>query len=325
MITGRCKHILESLGERGYAFEYIRSLSGGINSSIHLLNIEDNGLYVLKVYPLKSINDPRNRCLTEMTFLDYLCKCELINVPKILDADPDKGWSLLSWIDGQKLVSLTNSYLSQISDFILGANSNKCFALRADLKYASDSLQSLDNCIASIETRISQLTSVAIASEVCYETVQWIKSTLVPVFDSLKIYLLNEVKFKAHWLDFNHHRIASPSDIGIHNILQRNGCLYFLDFEYAGLDDVAKLAADLILQPKLPLNTDQESFFLKSLERNFYKMIPDSWLIRTKDLKPLYVVKWSLIMLNSLKSSRMTSDQLESAMNYFSTMEHLIS
>ena len=323
MINDRCKFILESLGKRGYRFEYIRAVSGGINSSIHLLNLEGYGLYVLKVYPLKSISDPRDRCSTEINFLDYLCKCEVENVPKILDADSGEGWSLLSWIDGQKVKSLPNSYLSQISDFILRANSNNCFGSKADLRYASDSLYSLENCIASIEARISELCAVPMTSSIGCETVQWITSTLVPVFVSLKTLLLNEVKFKPHWLNFHHYRIASPSDIGIHNILQRNDCLYFLDFEYAGLDDVAKLAADLVLQPNLPLNTDQESFFLKSLEQNFHNTIPDSWLIRMNDLKPLYVIKWSLIMLNSLKSSNMTATQLDNAMNYFSSVEQL--
>lgn len=324
MIDQRCKTILESLCERGYTFQYIRTLSGGINSSIHLLILEGHGLHVLKVYPLQSKKDPRDRCSTEIIFLDYLRKCSVVNVPRILDANTEKGWSLLSWINGQKITSLSNSYLSQISNFIYSANSKDCNVSKTNLRNASDSLQSLENCIASIETRISQLTSASIKSSIDFETVKWIKSTLIPVFNSLSDYLLSDVKFRSHWLDIDHCRIASPSDIGIHNILQRKDCLYFLDFEYAGLDDIAKLAADLILQPKLPLNTGQESFFLKSLESNFCKMIPNSWIIRTNDLKPLYAVKWSLIMLNSLKSSRMTCDQLESAMKYFSSMEHLI-
>src|SRR5690606_1492036 len=43
-------------------------------------------------------------------------------------------------------------------------------------------------------------------------------------------------------------RLLSPSDFGFHNMLRRDdGSLAFIDFEYFGWDDPAKLAADFLL------------------------------------------------------------------------------
>ena len=48
-------------------------------------------------------------------------------------------------------------------------------------------------------------------------------------------------------------RVVSPSDFGFHNALRtEDGRLAFLDFEYAGWDDPAKLVCDFELQPAVP-------------------------------------------------------------------------
>lgn len=324
MITHHCKHILKILRSKGYIYKYIRSLSGGVNSSIHLLKLAENKYCVLKIYPLPSKNDPRDRCFAETTFLNYLQSCKVYNVPEVLDCDRKNGWSLMSWINGRQVEQLPNPYLDQISNFILRTNQNSRMPARSVLKDASDSLKTLDGSVASVEKRISQLSSIQISSDTSHETILWIKTTLQPAFNSLKSKLLNDVKLKSHWLDFNRYNIASPSDMGIHNMIHCNGTLYFLDFEYAGMDDIAKLAADLILQPKLPLNAHQESYLLKCLQQNFNHIIPDLWLIRTNDLKPLFAIKWSLIMLNSLKNSSVTDIQLSNTRNYFNSVDYLM-
>ena len=47
----------------------------------------------------------------------------------------------------------------------------------------------------------------------------------------------------------------SPSDFGFHNALATpGGRLVFIDFEYAGWDDPAKLANDFFCQPAVPVD-----------------------------------------------------------------------
>ena len=48
-------------------------------------------------------------------------------------------------------------------------------------------------------------------------------------------------------------RCLSPSDFGFHNALQSAARLSFIDFEYAGWDDPAKLVCDFFCQPAVPV------------------------------------------------------------------------
>ena len=49
-------------------------------------------------------------------------------------------------------------------------------------------------------------------------------------------------------------RCLSPSDFGFHNAIRRaSGELCFIDFEYAGQDDPAKMACDFLCQPEVPV------------------------------------------------------------------------
>ena len=51
-------------------------------------------------------------------------------------------------------------------------------------------------------------------------------------------------------------RVLSPSDFGFHNALRRpDGTIVFVDFEYFGWDDPAKMMADAMLHPGNPAFT----------------------------------------------------------------------
>ena len=66
--------------------------------------------------------------------------------------------------------------------------------------------------------------------------------------------------------------IISPSDFGFHNMLIGKKCS-FLDFEYAGIDDAAKLICDFICQPDLQLNKKQINFFIKVFTTRIFMKI----------------------------------------------------
>ena len=55
----------------------------------------------------------------------------------------------------------------------------------------------------------------------------------------------------------------SPSDFGFHNaLLDDEGKLTFLDFEYAGRDDPAKLVSDFFCQPEVPVPLSLHAHFI---------------------------------------------------------------
>ena len=56
----------------------------------------------------------------------------------------------------------------------------------------------------------------------------------------------------------------SPSDFGFHNMLiDKNGRLRFIDFEYAGWDDPAKIICDFFCQPKFPVPMNWMDSFIE--------------------------------------------------------------
>lgn len=92
-------------------------------------------------------------------------------------------------------------------------------------------------------------------------------------------------------------RTLSPSDFGFHNALRRrDGSLVFLDFEYFGWDDPAKMAVDFLWHPAMTLTDALRRRFIQGLVAAFPG---DPGLKRRIELVwPLYGLKWCLILLN---------------------------
>lgn len=89
----------------------------------------------------------------------------------------------------------------------------------------------------------------------------------------------------------------SPSDFGFHNVIRRaDGSFCFLDFEHAGWDDPAKLAADFILQPEAPLSNEQVKVFVEAL--GTAALFGSGLTGRLSNIMPVQKVKWTVIILN---------------------------
>ena len=157
----RLQQTLEDLNQKGYALSSLKKLSGGINSAVFRATCSGEVKYVLKLYPLPSSNDPRNRCRAENNFLNYLQSCQVHNTPTLIESNVSAGWSLISWIEGQKPTSLQPADLPNIADFIRAINEASTEATRFQLEPASEACQSLPGLITSIAERITRPQSTA--------------------------------------------------------------------------------------------------------------------------------------------------------------------
>lgn len=313
----RLRQAIVDLNQKGYALSSLKKLSGGINSAVFQAKGSDGMNYALKLYPLPSSNDPRNRCRAENNFLNYLQSCQVNNTPTLIQSNISAGWGLISWIEGQKPTNLQPADLQNIANFVSSINEASAEATRSELQPASEACQSLPGLISSIAERIKRLQSSTPSSETSQKASRWITNTLEPHFQSISQRLLTRRASCSHWQNLHVYRIASPSDVGIHNTLRTKKGLYFLDFEYAGFDDLSKLAADWILQPEYRLDQTQGEIFTELLREGMQKRIGNSWHARFTDIKPLIHIKWCLIMLNQLLDSSLNHCQLEKTMNYF--------
>jgi len=92
-------------------------------------------------------------------------------------------------------------------------------------------------------------------------------------------------------------RTLSPSDFGFHNALRRsNGQIIFLDFEYFGWDDPAKMISDFLLHPAMELREDLRRRFVVNILSRFedHRYLDK----RVEIVYPLFGLKWCLIFLN---------------------------
>ena len=315
----RLDDAIAHLSLRGYSIKSIRSLSGGVNSAVFKLICSDGSTKVLKLYPMPTVLDLRKRGELEISFYKYLHNLDLHNVPSILDHDQELQWCLISWLDGHRLCNFDFRYLSKVANFIRDINQSKFLADRQRLPFASDACVSLPQVLDSIRARILSFDCIISQSPISIKAAKFISKEIKPYFESLSNNLLLN-RSKPHWSSYNFLYVASPSDIGINNIIEHSGELYFYDFEYAGLDDLSKLASDLIVHPEFPLSRSQAIYFLDELTAQVIGAENLNWRGRVNDLLPIFVVKWSLILLNKLKVNRLTDAQLQKAISYFQVM-----
>jgi hypothetical protein len=89
----------------------------------------------------------------------------------------------------------------------------------------------------------------------------------------------------------------SPSDFGFHNALaDAAGRLTFLDFEYAGRDDPAKLVSDFFCQPEVPVPTSFHTHFVTRLADGLD--LDETGRVRCQIMLDAYRIKWTCIILN---------------------------
>jgi len=315
----KLKHVLQELNNKGYIFISHSKLSGGINSAVYKVENIDKRAFALKLYPEATKNNPRNRCLAETRFLNYLQTCSINTTPKLEESNTEKGWALLSWIEGKKPTTLGTTDLQEIANFIHAINDKSTNNDRAQLDPASEACLSLPGLVESIDKRIKKLQHISTTTTISVEAKQWINTILEPYFKSVSSGILNQKSGSKHWQVSTMNKIASPSDVGIHNMLRTEKGLYFLDFEYAGLDDLSKLAADWILQPQHRLDLKQEQQFCAQLLTMMKSQIGASWQDRLNDIKPLIHIKWTLIMLNKMRGEDISKQHFPKAVEYFET------
>ena len=149
--------------------------------------------------------------------------------------------------------------------------------------------------VASVDRRIDRLSQMESDSNLDREARFWAEKELIPAWKKIREQIVRQKDLEKK-LD-QAMRILSPSDFGFHNSLRKeDGSLVFLDFEYAGWDDPAKLVSDLANQPDRPLSLEEAEPFSSSLVE--WLGAADFWRSRFRILAPLYQIKWACIVLN---------------------------
>jgi hypothetical protein len=165
---------------------------------------------------------------------------------------------------------------------------------------ASEACFSLAEHIATVERRVARLAGLDADAPHAKQAQRFVAEALLPAWTAVKARLTNDAR--AAGLQIGRALrpgdcCLSPSDFGFHNALaDANDRVTFLDFEYAGLDDPAKLVSDFFCQPEIPVPLHYHSRFLMRLADGLE--LNDAGRARTRILLDAYRVKWSCILLN---------------------------
>ncbi len=265
------------------------TIGGGRNSQVYRALAEDGFTYAIKFY----FQDTRKRLEVEYLGLSFLWNQQVRNIPQPLKRNDEHHCAIYSFLLGEKVLSPSSGDIKQMLLFIENLYFLSKNEKAKDLPPASDACFSLSSALAIIERRLQRLRSTS--SNIGLH--HYLNEQFLPLYRRLHQSLNENSK-----LDISvSQRILSPSDFGFHNALRTTeGKIFFLDFEYFGWDDPAKMISDVLLHPGMNLSLSIKEEFLAGALTIFEDQ-PDL-VIRLKQALPFYGLIWCLILLNEFIS-----------------------
>jgi Phosphotransferase enzyme family len=289
--------LVDSAG-RGHANALTR-LDGGKNNQVYRVGTDAGDAVVLKHY-FSDPRDPRDRLAAEWGFLRHTWSRGVRAVPEPLASDATARAGLYSFVPGRKLLAteLKPQHIDAAIDFVLAVNA----APRSPdaLAPASEACFSLADHIATVERRVARLATLDPDAPHARDAQRLVDGVLLPKWSAVKARLTSDAHDAG--LEIGSalrpgECCLSPSDFGFHNALaDETGQVIFLDFEYAGRDDPAKLVSDFFCQPETPVPLSYYPGFLTRLADGLE--LDEAGRARCRILLDAYRVKWSCIILN---------------------------
>lgn len=279
----------------------IEKLPGGANSEVFRILTDRNNEFIAKKYHRRK-GDARDRLSTEFFGLSFLWEKGIRNIPEPILACKESCIALYKFIKGTKIRpgEIVLNDVDEAADF-----AERLHALvdskGADTQpIASEACFSVQAYINCVDGRVDNLKKAIKKDPISDLLRVYLEDDFMPFFDAAK----KEAKRRAERLsidiDENLHKneqTLSVSDFGFHNVIKSdNGHLFFLDFEYYGWDDPAKMIADFYLQPAVPVPLNYRARFFEKVRKNYRE---DTKLEkRLSIIYPILGLKWCLITLN---------------------------
>jgi Phosphotransferase enzyme family len=286
----------------------LEPLAGGRNNRVYAVDLASGRRAVMKIY-FRHPGDTRDRLRAEWRFLQHANQLAPGRVATPFACDEDAGAALHEYIDGARYLRADPLAVEAAGEFF----SLVAAPGRADgLDPASEACFSITEHLATVERRVRRLAGTKIEGPHADEAHAFIAGHFEPAWRLVR----TMVEANCVSLGVDPHAplaavdiVASPSDFGFHNAVRTSRGPVFIDFEYAGRDDPAKLVCDFFCQQAVPVPESlHESFQAATLD----PLGLSHHRVRAKVLLDAYRVKWIAIMLNEFvpidESRRVFSD-----------------
>lgn len=276
---------------------HVRPGGKGGNSRVYLLT-QDGRTLVAKQY-FRHPSDGRDRLQAEWTFLEYAVAAGIRCVPKPIARDTASGIGIYEYIAGRNLQSadITWAQTQEAAAFFLALNDPTQRHAAASLAPASEACFSIVDHLAMVDGRIGRLANIPGSSDENLAARVFVK-LLAERWCEVREGVLGAIRASGGDTSAQvEERCISPSDFGFHNaLLRETGELCFLDFEYAGWDDPAKMTGDFFAHPGVPVPREQFDAFLRTAMS--YSRHASALELRARLLEPVFRIKWCCIVLN---------------------------
>jgi len=275
-------------------------LSGGANNRVFRVEAAA-GVALLKSY-FRHPDDPRDRLGAEWAFASFAWDAGVRSLPRPLACDAAAGLAMFEFVAGRSLHGTTvgDTEVDAAIDFFRSLNAARGNPAAAALPVASEACFSIDDHLVTVDRRVARLRAVPAGSAVDHAAAGFVEAELAPAWEQVKAAARQaaaDLGVKTDRRLGAADRCLSPSDFGFHNAIRAaDGRLRFIDFEYAGWDDPAKLACDFFCQPAVPAPAAAFDRFAAAVAELFAE--PAAHRGRAGLLLPVYRVKWCCILLN---------------------------
>lgn len=287
------------LGDPIDAIERVHGL--GRNSGVFRVQ-RGSGCFALKQYPPRRA-DERNRVESEVGALGFMAANGIDAVPRAIAADPARGYALLEWIDGDAVTAPSEADIDAACGFLAAIHALRGRAGAREQPAAAEACLSGAEIVAQIERRLARLEALAAAEPAL---ASFLGDMVRPLLARIGAWA--EAGYRERELSFARPipkagQALCPADFGFHNALRRpSGQLAFIDFDYFGWDDPAKLVSDFLLHPGMQLAEPLKCRFAIASVGIFGG--DDSYRARLALLFPLFALRWCVILLNEFLPER---------------------
>jgi aminoglycoside phosphotransferase (APT) family kinase protein len=278
----------------------LEAIPGGKNNRVYRVVTTAGETLLLKLY-FHHPGDLRDRLAAEWAFLRHVWALGIRQVPQPLACDSEEHAGLYSFLPGRKLTvtEVTPDIVAAAADFIVAINQQREGVV---LPKASEACFSLQEHIETVDRRIARLQQLDPQAPQYEQANVFVRRRLTPMWQQVRTEALSAAGAAGLAVEGAlpaAQCCCSPSDFGLHNALVRDhgrDGIAFLDFEYAGLDDPAKLVCDFFSQPSIPPPIAEFSSFVARIEKGLG--LSADFAARCRILLSVYRIKWLLIMLN---------------------------
>lgn len=286
----------------GGKVDTVERVFGGRNNQVYRVQTRARRSFALKRYSNHPA-DTRDRLGVEFAFSTYAWETGLRCLPQPLASAPEDHMALFGWVDGRLLTDadISEAALSQVQSLLRGLDEGRSSARAKALPLASEACLTVKDHVDTVQRRLEHLEEVLGDDPLSRQAGQ-----LISDIDSSWKKVRSHTERGAETLAYGgaalprEDQCLSPSDLGFHNALMNAaGTITFLDFEYAGWDDPAKLVCDFFYQEKVPV------------PRTFYETFRDAIIAghahpaeearRIDLLMPVYGIKWLIMRLNEFR------------------------